>query len=76
MIKSALGLECCLIYCAGGEYRIRVYNKDRLGEFKDYDIKHSDLWFEITDPDAFLYEDGDRMYLDHGPKTLGIDSST
>lgn len=71
-VSSAKGKEALLIYCADGNYRIRVYTDNN--EFIDYDIKHSDLWFHILDEDAYFYEDGDKKWLDHSPSTLGIDS--
>lgn len=73
-IKSANGLTACLIYCADGQYRLRVYHEYKLGMFDDYDIKLSDLFFEIKDEDPWLYEDPTtgRKYIDHGPETLGI----
>jgi len=40
--------------------------------FKDYDLKVSDLCFEIADEDAYLYEDGDKLWIDYSPETLGI----
>jgi hypothetical protein len=72
-ITSANGKNCCLIYCGDGKYRIRIYEDAQKGLFKDYEIFHSDLFFNIDDADAFLYEDeeNDRMYLDHSPQTLG-----
>ena len=73
-IGSANGLVGCLIYCADGQYRIRVYDEHKLGMFEDYDIRISDLFFEITDEDAHLYVDETtgQKYLDHSPDTLGI----
>lgn len=71
-VESANGRTACLIYCGDGEYRIRIYDKIKLGMFNDYDIKHSDLFFNINDEDAFLYEDGDEKWIDHSPSTLGI----
>ena len=70
--ESVNGREACLIYCGDGVYRIRLYTG--VGVFKDYDIRHSDLWFEINDDDCFLYEDGENAWIDHGPSTLGIKS--
>jgi hypothetical protein len=65
-IESVNGREGCLIYC-DGTYRIRFYTG--VGVFKDYDIRHTDLWFEINDDDCFLYEDGDKAWIDHGPRS-------
>lgn len=73
-IKSANGLVGCLIRCGDGKYCIRVYDEHKLGMFEDYDIKISDLFFEIRDEDAYLYVDETtgRKWLDHNPDTLGI----
>ena len=71
-IKSANGLTGCLIYVGNDQYKIRVYDDHKLSMFKDYDIKHSDLFFEISDEDAYLYEDGEHCWIDHSPNTLGI----
>lgn len=71
--KSAKGVEACLIYCGDGQYRIRIYDKDF--KFKDYDICHSDLSIKIDDEDAYLYEyEDNKMFIDHSPETLGINS--
>jgi hypothetical protein len=72
-IKTANGLRACLIYCGDGQYRVRIYD-ERGYEFKDYDIKHCDLFFEINDEDAYLYELGDKCWIDHSPQTLGKDN--
>jgi len=72
-IKSADGLFGCLIYCADGCYRIRVYDDADPEQFVDYDIKHSDLRFEIVDDDVCLYEDAHgNHWIDYSPQTLGI----
>jgi hypothetical protein len=74
-IKSANGLTGCLIYCGDNQYCIRVYDEHKLGTFKDYDIKHWDLFFEINDEDAYLYEDDNgKCWIDHSPETLGKDN--
>jgi hypothetical protein len=75
-IESANGREACLIYCGDDQYRIRIYDKHKLGMFKDYDIRHFDLFFEIKDEDAYLYEEGDQQWIDHSPETLGIENET
>ena len=75
-IESANGRTACLIYCGSGKYKIRVWDPRKLGTFKDYDIGHSYLFFEIRDEDACLYEQDDKLWLDHGPQTLGIDDET
>lgn len=71
-ITSANGLIGCLIYCADDQYRVRIYDRDNSYEFKDYDILHSDMFFKIQDTDVYLYEDGDDMWIDHGPNTLRL----
>ena len=75
-IESANGRTACLIYCGPGQYKIRVCDPHKLDTFKDYDLRHSDLFFEIRDEDAYLYEQDDRLWLDHSPQTLGIDDET
>ena len=70
-VKSADRMHACLIVCTDQKRRIRIYDENNLGVFKDYDVRHSDLWFDINDEDAYLYEDGDRMWIDHSPATLG-----
>ena len=75
-IESANGREACLIYCGDDQYRIRIYDKHKLGMFKDYDIRHFDLFFEIKYEDAYLYEDGNRLWIDHSLETLGIKNET
>lgn len=73
-IKSANDLKCCLIYCGDGQYRIRIYDEHKLSMFEDHDIRISDLFFEIQDEDAWIYEDENgRRYIDHRPETLGDD---
>lgn len=67
-VTKANGAEACLIYCADGQYRIRVYKTSK--KFIDYDIKHNDLWFMIDDEDASFYSDGDKHWIDHSPDTL------
>ena len=59
----------CQGFC--GDMFLRVYDEDR--SYKDMTIYHSDLFVEIEDDDAFIYEcDGD-YYIDHSPQTLGIE---
>lgn len=69
-VTNANGTDACLIYCADGQYRIRVYKT--FEDFIDYDIKHSDLLFTINDLDASFYSDGDIHWIDHSPETLGV----
>ncbi len=71
-IKAANSLTGCLIYCGDGQYRVRIYDEHKLSMFKDYDIRHCDLFFEINDEDAYLYEDEQgKCWIDHSPQTLG-----
>lgn len=72
-LKSANGLVCCLIYCADGKYRIRVYDEHKMSMFEDYEIAFSELFFVINDEDAYLYEKNGVKYIDHSPKTLGYE---
>jgi hypothetical protein len=70
VIKSANGLNGCLIYCGDGNYRIRLYRDET---FVDCKIAHCDLSIVIQDEDAYLYEDNDgTVWLDHSPETLGL----
>ena len=69
-VTNANGAAASLIYCADGQYRIRVYKTSK--KFIDYDINHNDLWFTIVDDDACFYSDGDRHWIDHSPETLGV----
>lgn len=69
-ITNANQKECQLIWTVDNEYRIRIYGENHT--FKDYDIRHCDLTVTICDEDAYLYEDGENMWLDHSPETLGV----
>jgi hypothetical protein len=71
-IKSANGIEGCLIYSSLlGKYYFRVHDENR--EFKDYDICHLDLFVKINDADATFYEQDDgSLTIDYSPKTLGL----
>lgn len=74
IIGSATGLHGCLIYIGNSEYRIRFYNNQG---FDDVKIAHWDLEFQITDSDAYLYEDDEgQKWLDHAPETLGIENGS
>lgn len=66
-ISNANGMRGCLIY-TGDTYLIRIYREG--GEFKDFDIRHSDLQFIIDDEDCYLYENETRNWIDHSPDTL------
>ena len=68
--KSADGEVGYLIWCGGDRYVFRIYDQDH--NFKDYDIRHSDMRIKIIDTDAFLYEKNGFLEVDHSPATLGI----
>lgn len=73
VITSADGVKGCLLYIHGvNTYVFRVYKDD---SFKDYDLRHCDLGIVIQDKDAYFYDDGHRLILDHSPATLGIVSN-
>lgn len=73
-LKSANGLVGCLIYCADGKYRLRVYDEHKMSMFEDYEIAIGELFFEINDEDAYLYVNSrGTKYIDHSPKTLGYE---
>jgi hypothetical protein len=69
-IESADGQEGYLIWCGGDRYVFRIYNK--VHEFTDYDICHTDMRVKIMDSDAFFYTDEKGSSIDHSPATLGI----
>lgn len=68
---SAKGIKGHLLDHFDGTYSFRVYGENF--EFKDYLLMHSDLMVMIVDPDATLYEDNGKTWLDHSPETLGHD---
>lgn len=69
-VMDAKGQRGYLIWTANGYY-FRVYAE---GSFKDYRLLHTDLYIEILDEDAELYEyDGEQCLLDHSRQTLGKD---
>ena len=69
--RSADGEVGYLIWCGGDRYVFRIYTQAP-NEFKDYDIRHSDMRIKIIDADAFLYEKNGFLEVDHSPATLGI----
>jgi len=70
ILGPAFGKVGCLIYNGDGDYYIRFYG---VQDFIDVKIAHCDLQFQITDSDAYLYEDDKgQMWIDHAPETLGI----
>ena len=69
---TANGVVGYLIYdVAERKHLFRVYDANY--DFKDYDIRHSDLRIKIIDPDAHLYETNGHLELDHSPGTLDIE---
>lgn len=64
--ENANGRTACLIR-TDDKYCIRIYHESRYSMFKDYDIKHNDLFFVINDEDAHLFEDGDNRWIDYAP---------
>ena len=68
-IKPANGTKGCILHVGGSYWVFRVYKEG--GDFKDYDLLHSDLFVIIDDEDSAFYEEGDRQSLDHSPETLG-----
>ena len=71
-IVNAKGKEICILY--GGEgvakYFVRVYGPNN--SFKDYDIKFTDLFAEVTSDDICLYEAEDgTAWIDHSPEVYG-----
>jgi hypothetical protein len=48
-------------------YFFRVYDKDDVRNFVDYDILHYDLEVEILEPDAMLYRSEFGDYVDYSP---------
>jgi hypothetical protein len=68
--RPAKGVTGFLIW-SGQDYLFRVY--DGQGDFKDYNMLHSDLEITILDTDATLYEyPNGTLSLDHNPETLGL----
>jgi len=68
--RPAKGVTGFLIW-SGQDYLFRVY--DGQGDFKDYNMLHSDLEITILDTDATLYEyPNGTISLDHNPETLGL----
>jgi hypothetical protein len=59
-----------LVSGAGDRYFLRVRHGT---EFLDYRLAHSDVEIRIVDNDAFFYRAGDDLWLDHAPKSLGLE---
>jgi hypothetical protein len=68
--RTANGEVGYLIWCGGDRYVFRQY--DAQYNFKDYDIRHTDMRIKIIDADAHFYEGAGVQELDHCPATLGI----
>lgn len=67
---NAKGKEICIFYGADGEYYVRVYEAEH--QFKDYAIKFTDLFAEVTSDDICLYEAEDgTAWIDHSPEVYG-----
>ncbi len=70
-------LEGILCRSDGGRYFFRVYGEN--DDFTDYELRHSDLCIKIIgdDDDVYIYEAADgSKYIDHSPRTLGIDNKS
>lgn len=71
-IKKVKKLKGFLCKSIGDRFFFRTYNKDRT--FTDYKLCHTDLEIQILDSDAYIYEKNGEFYIDHGPKTLGLEN--
>lgn len=70
-VESTRGIHGTLLFSAAGDrYFLRVRHGT---EVRDYPLTHSDLEVRIVDNDAFFYHAGDDLWLDHAPKTLGLE---
>lgn len=70
-VTSANGVKGCIIDSPVSGPFFRVY--DEFHNFRDYEIRHSDLFITIDDEDACFHEHPDgSITLDHSPETLGI----
>ena len=68
--RTANGEVGYLIWCGGDRFVFRQY--DSQYNFKDYDIRHTDMRIKIIDADAHFYEGPGVQELDHSPDPLGI----
>jgi hypothetical protein len=69
-IVNAKGKEICIFYDFDGEYYVRVYGLNN--SFKDYAMKFTDLFAEVTSDDICLYEAEDgTAWIDHSPEVYG-----
>ena len=70
-VEPAKGIHGMLLVSGAGDgYFLRVRHGT---EFLDYRLAHSDVKIRIVDNDAFFYRAGDDLWLDHAPKTLGLE---
>ena len=68
-IVSAKGKEICIFYGADGDYYVRVYESEH--EYKDYEMKFTDLFAVVTSDDIALYENEDgAAWIDHTPEVI------
>ena len=67
---NAKGKEICIFYGADGEYYVRVYGPNN--SFKDYEMRFTDMFAEVTSDDICLYEAEDgTAWIDHSPEVYG-----
>ena len=67
---NAKGKEICIFYGIDGEYYVRVYGLNN--SFKDYAMRFTDLFAEVTSDDICLYEAEDgTAWIDHSPEVYG-----
>ncbi|MBL8413568.1 MAG: hypothetical protein JNM42_03925 [Propionivibrio sp.] len=70
-VEPAKGIHGMLLVSDVGDgYLLRVRHG---AEFRDYRLAHSDVGIRIVDNDSFFYRAGDDLWLDHAPKTLGLE---
>jgi hypothetical protein len=69
-ITNAKGKEICIFYGVDGKYYVRVYGPNN--SFKDYAMRFTDLFAEVTSDDICLYEAEDgTAWIDHSPQVYG-----
>jgi hypothetical protein len=69
-IVNAKGKEICIFYGVDGKYYVRVYGLNN--SFKDYAMRFTDLFAEVTSDDICLYEAEDgTAWIDHSPDVYG-----
>ena len=70
-VEPAKGIHGMLLFSgADNRYFLRVRHGS---EYRDYRLVHSDIEVCIVDNDAFFFHTGDDLWLDHAPKTLGLE---